>query len=502
MKKIIIVGLGPAGLEHITLKTWEIIGQAERLYLRTGVHPAAEELMAKGIKFQSFDHLYEQEEDFESIYQKIVDLLIAEVEQDNKGLIVYGVPGHPLVAEETVQHLLRQAAQKGVKTEVIAGMSFLDTTIAMLGIDPAAGLLVVDALTIQREELNPGQHIIFTQVYNRLVASDLKLLLLDIYPPEHQAIIIKNAGLKDMEQQIKVPLAEMDHQEYFDHLTSVYLQPCEAINRPASPYGVEPLIEVMKKLLSPEGCPWDREQDHQSLRPHLIEEAYEVIEAIDCGEMDKLEEELGDLLFQIVFHSVLAENSGSFSFANVVDGITQKMVRRHPHVFGDISVENSQEVLQNWDKIKAVEQGYKGEAIPRVMTKINRSLPALLLAEEVQKKAAKVGFDWDELEGAWDKVEEELVELKEAIAENNCLNNSQNNKDRIEEEMGDLLFALVNVCRFLKISAELALEKASRKFISRFNYIEDKLQQNGAKWEEMDLDSLENIWKEAKKAIN
>lgn len=494
MKKIIIVGLGPGRVEHLTLKTWEIISNTKELFFRTGVHPAVEDLADRGIRFQTFDSLYEQGQSFEKVYQQIVNMLLARAAETNTEPIVYGVPGHPLVAEETVRLLLEQAPVQGIETEVVAGVSFLDTAITMLGIDPTDGLLILDALTVAKEDINPNQHIIFTQVYNRFVASDLKLILLELYSAEHQLVVIKNAGISGMEQQIKLQVAELDHGDYFDHLTSVYLGPDQGKNiveAADSPYGVESLFTVMKRLLGPGGCPWDREQNHQTLRPYLIEEAYEVIEAIDNGRMDMLEEELGDLLLQVVFHSILAESSLDFSFADVVEGVTQKMIRRHPHVFGELTVKDSQEVLQNWDKIKAGEKGNESQPITRVMDKLNRSLPALLLAEEVQKKAAKVGFDWDEVEDAWDKVFEEIAELKEAC---------QTNNSSIEEEMGDLLFAVVNICRFLKINPEIALQKTIHKFLKRFAYIEDKLRENGAEWEEMDLKTLDKFWEEAKKA--
>jgi len=492
MKEIIVVGLGPGGLEHLTLGTWELLSKASRLYLRTAIHPAAQELSSRGIKYKSFDDLYERKESFAEVYQEIVRTLLAEAAGSAGQSLVYAVPGHPLVAEATVGMLLSEAPKQGIKVTVKSGLSFLDTALALLGVDPSAGLVILDALSLVQDELNPRFHTIITQVYNRLVASDLKLQLLECYPPSHPVVIVKSAGIAGVEEKITLPLVELDHGEYFDHLTSVYLGPGVPCQEKAqAPYSAEPLFAVMEELLSPHGCPWDREQDHVSLRPYLIEEAYEVAEAIDSGKMDKLAEELGDVLLQVVFHSLLAEKNNEFTFADVVAGVTEKMIRRHPHVFGELSVSGSEEVLRNWEQIKAREKGQDAAAKPRVMAKLNRALPALLQAEEVQKKAAKVGFDWEDIQGAWDKVYEELDELKQACNVNNS---------SIEEEMGDLLFAVVNVCRFLKVSPELALLKTVNKFLRRFAYIEDKLQENGVNWKEMDLKSLDIIWEEAKKA--
>ncbi len=492
MKKIIVVGLGPGGMNHLTLETWELIRKSSRLYLRTSVHPAAEELRKQGIQFKSFDSFYENEESFSELYRKIADYLLNEAELESESYLIYAVPGHPLVAEATVELLLEEGTKRGIEIEVKTGVSFLDAVMTLLGLDPAKGFLVLDALAVREEELNPGLHTVFVQVYNRLVASELKLLLLEVYPPEHPAVIIRNAGIAGQEKSLAVKLAELDHGEYFDHLTSIYLEPCYQGNKKTKTgYEVDPLFDVIQTLLASGGCPWDREQNHHTLRPCLIEETYEVIEAIDSGRMDKLEEELGDLLLQVAFHTALAEERADFTFQDVVNGITQKLIRRHPHVFGDVIVQDSQEVLRNWDIIKKREKGNAGEAEESVMARINRSLPALLLAEEVQKKAAKVGFDWDKFEDAWDKVYEEIDELKAAYLDNNS---------NIEEEMGDLLFAIVNICRFLKISPEIALLGSVRKFLKRFAFIEDKLRQNGLKWEEMDLKSLDIIWEEAKKA--
>lgn len=250
---------------------------------------------------------------------------------------------------------------------------------------------------------------------------------------------------------------------------------------------LEPLVKVVKRLLAPDGCPWDREQDHFTLRSCLLEETYEVIEAINSENKEWLKEELGDLLLQIVFHALLAEEKAEFNLREVIAGITEKMIRRHPHVFGEVVVADSAEVLENWEEIKKAEKGReKG-----VLGELNRALPALLLAEEVQAKVKKVGFDWEDLRGPLAKVKEELQELEEALA-------VEGNKQKVEEELGDLLFAVVNVARFVNLSPEVALLKTITKFIRRFNYLEREIMDNNLTWEAVNLQYLDEIWEKAK----
>jgi tetrapyrrole methylase family protein/MazG family protein len=261
-----------------------------------------------------------------------------------------------------------------------------------------------------------------------------------------------------------------------------------------SVYSLDPLINVLDKLLSPEGCPWDREQDHFTLKPCLLEETYEVIEAIDCEDMEQLKEELGDVLLQVVFHTALAQQKGDFNLNDVIIGITNKMIRRHPHVFGKVKVRGTGDVLKNWEEIKKAEKG-NNMVEEKIMETINRALPALLLAEEVQKRAKKVGFDWENVQGPLEKIKEELQELEDAI---NKQDNQEKGKIKIEEELGDLLFAVVNVARFVDVSSETALYRTIQKFMRRFNFIEQEILARGERWDELDLHYLDEIWEKAK----
>ncbi|MFH0880659.1 MAG: nucleoside triphosphate pyrophosphohydrolase [Lentisphaerota bacterium] len=248
------------------------------------------------------------------------------------------------------------------------------------------------------------------------------------------------------------------------------------------------LLAIMRLLRSPQGCPWDREQTLQTLKPYLIEECHEVIDAIDSGDRPHLAEELGDVLLQVVFQAQICEEDGSFSFDDVARLIGDKLVRRHPHVFGEVEVANSSEVVQNWEAIKRTE---KNGGRKSALDGVPRSLPALHKAHQVQKKAARVGFDWDHVNGVVAKLEEELAEVKEAMA--------ANNPDHVREELGDLLFSVVNLGRFLGHDSEAALNQTVEKFVRRFTQIEETLHAQGRKMTECNLEELDAMWNEVKR---
>ncbi len=255
-------------------------------------------------------------------------------------------------------------------------------------------------------------------------------------------------------------------------------------------YTVTDLIDIVEILRSPGGCPWDREQDHKSIRRDFLEETYEVIEAINKEDKDMLLEELGDVLLQIVFHTQIEREKGEFDLNQVADGVCKKMIERHPHVFGTISVETSEQVLENWDVIKKQTKQQKTQTDS--MLSIPREFPALMRADKVQKKASKVGFDWDSADGAFQKVSEELDELKQAVA--------KGDNDNIREELGDLLFSVVNVSRFIKVDSEEALTGATDKFIDRFSRVEQMAQEKGLDMKETSLEELDKLWDLAKES--
>ncbi|MCD6117140.1 nucleoside triphosphate pyrophosphohydrolase [bacterium] len=245
------------------------------------------------------------------------------------------------------------------------------------------------------------------------------------------------------------------------------------------------LVEIMDKLRSPSGCPWDIEQNHKTLIPFLLEESYEVIDVINSGDNSGLKEELGDLLLQVVFHAQIAKENNNFNINDVIDGVSDKLIRRHPHVFGDAVINTAEEQEKSWASLK------KNEGRSSVLEGVPRSMPALAFAKRIQQRASTKGFDWNKAEEVWAKVEEEISELKEQIEEKNA--------DRTEEEFGDLLFALVNYGRFIDVDAENALKKASDKFISRFTKLEKAMEDKSLSMNEMTLEELDKEWEKIKK---
>lgn len=480
MGSITVVGLGPGHPGLMTMEVWELLRNSEEIILRTGKHPTAAALLEAGIHFDTCDSRYEAAENFETLYEEIAADIIARASAGRN--VVYAVPGSPLVAERTVV-LLREKVREtdGPELKILPGMSFVEVMYSRLGIDPIDGLTIVDAMDLSRLPGEWPTGLVVTQIYDKITASEAKLSLMEQLPDDYEVVYVHNLGLAD-EAVRSIPLYELDRQPDTDHLTSLYVPP---LKKPVS-FKLNPLTDVIKTLRSPGGCPWDIVQTHESLRRNLIEECYEVIEAIEAKDSRGLCEELGDLLTQIVFHARMAEEKGFFNMQDVVDGITEKLVRRHPHVFGDISVADAAEVMVNWEAIKKKEKPERKSAIDGIPIQ----LPALIYAEKVQRKAAKVGFDWDEIAPVWDKCAEEFAELREAAAERDA--------DRMEDEFGDLVFAIVNLARFLKVDPEMALRRANKKFSRRFKEVEKKVMDSGKDWSEYDLPQLDKFWEEVK----
>ncbi len=481
MGEITIVGLGPGSFGLITVETLELLKTAEKLLLRTAKHPTVTAMRERGIAFTSYDYVYEEKTSFEEVYETIAHECLRQAALGKK--VVYAVPGSPLVAEKTVMLIRELAGEQGIAVRILPGMSFLEVLYTRLAIDPIEGITVLDAADLAAIPPELMTALVVTQVYNQYIASEAKLVLMEYYPDDYEVIVVKNLGLPD-EQLLAVPLFELDRVQEIDHLTSVYVpRRSTAVNR----FSLNPILNVMAKLRSNEGCIWDIEQTHSSLRRYIVEEVYEVLEAIDLQEGELLCEELGDLLLQIVFHARIAEEAKVFTMQQVIDGIAEKMIRRHPHVFGDTSVRDAGEVVLNWDAIKKQEHGNER---PSVLDGIPKGLPSLMRAYKLQAKAAKVGFDWDRIEPVWDKIYEELNELKDACSQGQAAN--------MEAELGDVLFSIVNLARFLKIDSEVALNSTNNKFRRRFLYIENRMKEKMLKWENMSLKQLDFLWEEAK----
>jgi tetrapyrrole methylase family protein/MazG family protein len=482
--QITVLGLGPGQAAHLSLAGWEVLKKRPYLFIRTKRHPLVEWLKKQGITGVTFDDYYETSQSFEEVYERIAQRILTEAEKKS---LVYAVPGHPLVAEKSVTLILHGAKLRGIKTEIIPAMSFLDVCCAALQIDPAEGLRVVDGLSLPNQPIDPLVGNIIMQVYNQLIASEVKLTLLEYYPPEYPVKILQSIGLPKQERIEEYPLYFLDRLAWFDHLTSLYLSPYPEGKKERC-FPLDPLVNIIKILRGERGCPWDKEQTQSSLIRYLLEETYEVVEAILEFNPPKISEELGDLLLQIVFQAQIAEEKSDFGIGDVITGITNKIIQRHPHVFGPEKekIKDSADVGKLWEKIKAQEKG-KDKAKSTA-----KHLPALLRARYIQEKAAKNGFDWPDYRGALAKVTEELNEVNRAIA--------AGEKAKIIEELGDLLFAVVNTARLLDIEAEVALTGTINKFNKRLCYLEKQARQAGKELSGYPLAELDSWWEEAKKA--
>jgi tetrapyrrole methylase family protein/MazG family protein len=486
MNEITIIGLGAGDLDQLPLGIYKKLIQTEQCFVRTIDHPVIGDLKREGINFTAFDGIYEKHDQFEAVYEEIAGTLLQEASNRS---VLYAVPGHPMVAEKTVQLLLEKGPALGIAIKLEGGQSFLDPLFQAVRIDPIEGFQLLDGTDLSPDDLHITQHMIIGQVYDAFSASNVKLTLMEKLPDDYEVYIVTAAG-SSQEKVTKCALFELDRQMELSNLTSVYVPP---VSEDALRYReFSKLRQVIAELRGPDGCPWDKKQTHESLKKYLIEEAYELIDSIDEEDDEGMIGELGDVLLQVMLHSQIGEDEGMFTIDDVIEGITAKMIRRHPHVFGDVEVNGEEDVLVNWQKIKEDEKGSETKAPQSILDGIEKSLPNLLRAEEYQKRAAKVGFDWDEVSEAWKKVREEVQELEEEILSPN------RDVERIKSELGDLFFALVNISRYYDIQAEEAVYKANQKFHQRFTYIEECIQRANKKFEDYTLEELDSYWDEAK----
>ena len=388
---IVLLGLGPGDPALLTRQAWEVLQNSTEIAVRTRQHPAVKGF-PEALSVISFDDLYEQEQTFEKVYARIVEEVL-ELGRRPQG-IVYAVPGHPFIAEATPREIARRARLEGLPVRLVEGLSFMDFVFAALEEDPLPHTALVDALELATAHVPPfpaDAPALVAQIYSPQVASDVKLTLMEVYPDEHPVKLVHGAGTLGCQVEA-LALYEIDRSPSIGLLTTLYVP---ALGPATS---LEAFQEIVAHLRAPEGCPWDREQTHQSLRASLLEETYEVLAALDADDPAHLCEELGDLLLQIVLHAQIANEDGEFSLADVLRGIYTKIVRRHPHVFSDTLVEGVKEVLQNWEQLKAAERKANGKESASILDSVPPALPALSQAEQYQSRAARLGFEWTRLE--------------------------------------------------------------------------------------------------------
>ncbi|AQQ51720.1 bifunctional methyltransferase/pyrophosphohydrolase YabN [Planococcus lenghuensis] len=480
MNTIQIIGLGAGDLEQLPLGCYRKLKNAEQLFVRTADHPALTDLAAEGTVFSSFDEVYEKHDTFEPVYREIADSLLTLA---SEGDITYAVPGHPLIAEMTVQHLIDYERQGKCLIRIEGGQSFLDPLFSALRIDPIDGFQLVDGTSFDIQRINMTQHILIAQVYDMFSASEVKLALMEKYPDDYPVTIATAAGSKQ-ELIRTVPLFELDRSAELNNLTTVYVPPVTEQEERLREW--QTFRDIIAVLRGPGGCPWDREQTHESLMPYLLEETHELLAAIQQEDDEAIAEELGDVLLQVFLHAQIGQDNGYFQLEDVLNKVSEKMIRRHPHVFGDVKAETSEEVTANWQQIKKNEK----ELPVSLLADQFRFSSSLQTSFNYQKEAAKVGFTWRDSEGAWDKFQEELQEFKQEVANGTT--------DDQLEEFGDLLFTLVNIARFYNLSPEEAMVKANAKFRERFGYVEKRVAKDAGRFEAYTLEELDGFWNEAK----
>jgi tetrapyrrole methylase family protein/MazG family protein len=489
--RVVVVGLGPGGADLVVPAARAALTACAVRYARTARHPAVTELAAEGLALEPLDSHYDTASDLEGCYRSIVAALGAAAHQH--GSVAYAVPGSPAVAERTVELLREQAHSGSIVLEVVPGLSFADVAWARLGVDPMAdGARVVDARGLDAAHLEPAFPMLVAQCDTPLVLSDLKLVLLESFAPHTEVIVLQRLGLDD-EAVAAVPLAQLDRAITPDHLTAVYVPASET----SPTRELARLLALAERLRRPGGCPWDAEQTHHSLTRYLLEESYEVVEAVetlpprapddvapDDPAYRALVDELGDLLYQVIFHAVLATEAGAFDMADVARGIHDKLVRRHPHVFGDpgsemTDAESSEAVMANWEQIKKDEKGTES-----IVAGITPGLPSLLYAHKLYRKAASVGLDPGDVDESLRRIDRAVGALRVGST------------DDAEPAVGELLSAAVALARALGVDTESALRGWSAQFRDRFEAMEQLARERGQDLHELPPAAVQELWLE------
>ena len=532
---ITILGLGPGRWDDLTLQARALLEQAasdnRTVFFRTLIHDTVEPLKLEipNLRITSFDSFYNEATSWDTLYQRIAQEICTLAEQQPP--VLYAVPGHPLIGEASVQLILQQARDCGLSTCIVAGLSFLEPVCAALELDPfTSGIQMIDATNLAAlkpdeiaGKIIPTIPLIVAHVYHRRQASAVKLALGECYPGEWPVKLVRSPGfaatktvgeqggdepqpyittsetvgaqggdkprpyITTTETVIEMPLYEIDRSSLANHFNTLYVPPLEALDALRLPETLRYI--TMRLRRDPDGCPWDRQQTHQSLTRYVIEETYEVVEALEENDLEKLAEELGDLLLQVYLHAEIAQQDGDFNIGDVFEHVSAKLIRRHPHVFGQVEVENAGQVVQNWEEIKRQERITAGKNLQSesMLDGVPLASPAFIVAQEYQKRAAKIGFDYDNLQKVLAKLTEELQELQEATT-----------PEHRREEMGDVLFMVARVARELNIDAEEALRFANRKFRQRFQAMEHITRQEGRTFSSYTLDEWLKLWKRVK----
>lgn len=477
---ITILGLGPGDPEKLTCQAWNLLQNCSELYVRTKQH-AVLEWLPSSVEVKSFDNLMDGSEALDAACEQIVSQVL-ELGQREEG-VIYAVPGHPFVSEATCPEIARRASQIGIPVQIIDGLSFIEPIFSAIGANHLQQLTIMDAIEFSQRHaplFPPHMPVLITHVHSTSVAEKVKRNLRVLYPDNHPVKLVHAAGTdKQLIEDFNLDL--IDQSQYIRSTTSLFV--------PALGIGTsfEEFLDVVAHLRAPEGCPWDREQTHQSLRATLLEETYEVLDALDKQDIAGVREELGDLLLQVYLHAQIAVDDGEFTMADILNGIYTKILRRHPHVFAQSEVNDVTGVLVNWERIKAEERAANGKSELGLLDGVTKTLPALTQAEQYLKRVARVGFEWPDFQSVLEKLKEAMVDVDHASDEN-----------RKMHEVGDLLLAVVNLARWLKVDPESALRHANLRFKVGFGNIETYARKQGISVSDLSLAEMENLWRECK----
>lgn len=483
MHQITVIGLGAGDFEQLPMGVYKTLKNARKIYVRTEDHPVLDELKTEGVEFESFDSIYEKHDEFLPVYEEIVATLKDYAAHDD---VIYAVPGHPLVAEMTVELLINEEKNGNVTLKIEGGQSFLDAVFATLKIDPIDGFQLVDGATFSIHHVNMYNHLLIAQVYDQFSASEVKLTLMEKYDAEYPVTIVTAAGSKQ-ESVVTVPLFELDHVAEISNLTTVYVPPVTKREDALREWST--FRDIMSTMRGPNGCEWDKAQTHETMKRYMLEEMHEALQAIDEQDDEHMIEEFGDLLMLVFMQAQIGEDAGFFNLEDLLAGAAEKMMRRHPHVFGDVVVKNVEDINANWEKIKKAEHEAAGADDAPVMDGEYRAMSSLQTAYNYQRRAAKLGFEWPEGDQYWWNFKEELSDFRD-----DALNNSDNKMD----QYSNALIAFVNLGRHYKISAEEAMLHANTKYAKRFGKMEAHVKASGKDWQEFSVDELLQVWAEAK----
>lgn len=469
MNKLTIIGLGLDDSD-LTLKAYNEIKNAKNVIVRTNKAISYNVIKSLGVKAVSLDYVYEKSRNFDTLNKNLCkEVLTLSVDKDT----LYLVDGCAL-EDLSVKEILKKRSD----ATVYSGISAKDKCLERLKIvSPSCHTISSYDLLLKESYTLP---LVVYAVDSKHIASEIKLTLMDEVGEDFDVYVSSNAKTE------KIKVYELDRLDYYDYSTSIFIDKKELVKKER--FTFDDLLTILEILRGENGCPWDRVQTPKSIEKNIIEEAYELIDAIEDGDDDKIIEETGDLLLQAAFYVIFGKESGSYSKADVLSGICSKLITRHTHVFGSDVAKNSLDALDNWNKNKVVEKGYKNGA--EYLKSVPNNLPALMRSQKVTARAKKYNFDFADINGVFDKIKEEVLEVKSAI--------ESKNQTEITKECGDLLFSVVNLCRLLEVDAETSLITSTNKFISRFSKLEEAIIKDGKNIKDLSILEIDNYYEKIK----